>query len=63
MFTVRAFHRWAKRAEISDLALFRAIEELDAGLIDARLAATFLRKGSPLPREESGAVPERLSLT
>ena len=47
VFTVRAFHRWAKRAEISDLALFRAIKELDAGLIDARLAAHLFKKRIP----------------
>jgi len=45
----RHFHRWAKKAGLSDRALFHAVIEMTNGLIDADLGGGIVKKRVALP--------------
>jgi len=45
----RHFHRWAKKAGLSDRALFHAVIEMSNGLIDADLGGGVVKKRIALP--------------
>lgn len=39
-----AFHRWARMERVVDGALFKAAEEIEDGLVDARLGGSLIKK-------------------
>jgi hypothetical protein len=49
MLKTRHFHRWAKKAGLSDRALFHAVIEMTNGLIDADLGGGIVKKRVALP--------------
>ena len=49
LFKTRTFARWSRKAQVSDLALRKAIAEMAAGLIDADLGGSVYKKRLPLP--------------
>lgn len=44
IFKYRNFSKWAKEEKITDLALIQAVNEIEAGLIDANLGAGLYKK-------------------
>ena len=49
VFKTKGFQRWAAREGLSDEALWAAVEEMDAGLIDAKLGGYVVKKRVALP--------------
>mgnify|MGYP001812609223 CR=1 FL=1 len=49
VFKSKGFQRWAAREGLSDEALWAAVEEMDAGLIDAKLGGYVVKKRVALP--------------
>lgn len=49
MLKTRHFHRWAKKAGLSDRVLFHAVIEMANGLIDADLGGGIVKKRVALP--------------
>nr|CRH06491.1 Conserved protein of unknown function [Candidatus Magnetococcus massalia] len=55
VFKTRHFSRWARKSGLPDRALCHAIEEIEAGLIDADLGGGVVKKRVALPgRGKSG---------
>lgn len=55
IFKTRHFGRWARRAGLSDAALWEAVAEMAHGLVDADLGGRLLKKRIGLPgRGKSG---------
>jgi len=50
VFKTRHFCRWMRRTELTDQALWAAVSEMRAGLIDADLGGGVMKKRVPLPR-------------
>ncbi|MBM3553991.1 MAG: type II toxin-antitoxin system RelE/ParE family toxin [Alphaproteobacteria bacterium] len=48
-FKTRGFARWARKAGLSDAALWAAIGEMSRGLIDAQLGGGLVKKRVALP--------------
>jgi hypothetical protein len=44
VFKVKAFARWSADEGITDSALLRAVREIAAGLVDARLGGYLVKK-------------------
>lgn len=56
-FKTRRFQRWARRAGLADSTLWQAVREMQAGLVDADLGGSLLKKRVPLPgRGKRGSV-------
>jgi hypothetical protein len=49
VFKTRNFARWLKRSELTDAALFKAVQEMVSGLIDADLGGDIVKKRVALP--------------
>lgn len=49
IFKTRCFSRWAKKVKLSDRVLCEAVEEMNCGLIDAKLAHCVYKKRVALP--------------
>lgn len=47
VFKVKAFWRWARKEKIADAALFKAVVEMQKGLIDADLGGGVSKKRIP----------------
>jgi hypothetical protein len=57
VFKTRHFSRWMRKTDPADLALCRAITEMENGLIDADLGGGVVKKRVALPgRGKSGSV-------
>ncbi|MBL4868079.1 MAG: type II toxin-antitoxin system RelE/ParE family toxin [Pseudomonadales bacterium] len=57
VFKTRWFNRWASKEKLNDRALIKAIEEMEAGLVDADLGGNVYKKRVALPgRGKSGSV-------
>ncbi len=57
IFKTKTFNRWFKSTLLDDIALSAAVEEMERGLIDARLADGLYKKRLPLPgRGKRGSV-------
>lgn len=44
VFKTRHFQRWMRKTELTDAALYKAVEEMIAGLIDADLGGNVVKK-------------------
>ena len=44
VFKTRYFQRWMRKTELADVALCKAVEEMNAGLIDADLGGGVVKK-------------------
>jgi hypothetical protein len=44
IFKIRPFHRWAKKAGLTDINLINAVNEIERGLIDANLGGNLYKK-------------------
>ena len=53
IFKIKTFIRWFKSTFLDDIALSAAVEEMERGLIDARLADGFYKNAFPFPAEEN----------
>jgi hypothetical protein len=58
-FKTRSFSRWMRKTELTDRALWLAVEEISQGLIDADLGGGIVKKRIALGDEAKVAVPER----
>ncbi len=55
VFKTRHFARWLRKSELTDAALCLAVQEMAAGLIDAELGGSIVKKRVALPgRGKSG---------
>ena len=55
VFKTRHFGRWMRKTELSEKALYAAVAEMEAGLIDADLGSGVVKKRIALPgRGKSG---------
>jgi len=48
-FKIRSFQRWARKAGLDDRALWFAVQEMSAGLIDADLGGGLVKKRIAMP--------------
>ncbi|MHB8483743.1 MAG: type II toxin-antitoxin system RelE/ParE family toxin [Nitrospiria bacterium] len=56
VFKTRTFTRWARKIGLRDLALCKAVDEMEHGLIDADIGGGVIKKRIPLPgRDKSGS--------
>ena len=56
VFKTRPFARWLRKTDLDDDALFRAVADMERGLIDADLGGGVLKKRVALPgRGKSGS--------
>lgn len=56
VFKTRSFVRWMRKTDLPDTALCKAVDEMSAGLIDADLGGSIIKKRVPLPgRGKSGS--------
>lgn len=51
IFKTRYFSRWMRKTELSDELLYRAICEMEQGLIDADLGGGLFKKRIALPKK------------
>lgn len=56
IYKTRQFNRWARKVDLSDQALCRAVMEIRQGLIDAELGGGIIKKESPCQDKASAAV-------
>lgn len=57
VFKTGSFHRWMRKAGLSDEALCAAVREMERGLIDAQLGGGVVKKRVAVPgRGKSGGV-------
>lgn len=49
IYKTRHFNRWARKADLPDKALFRAVIEIRQGLVDADLGGGIIKKRIALP--------------
>ncbi|HEY4745430.1 MAG TPA: type II toxin-antitoxin system RelE/ParE family toxin [Desulfuromonadaceae bacterium] len=49
IYKTRHFNRWARKAELTDRALCRAVAEIRQGLVDADLGGGIIKKRVALP--------------
>jgi hypothetical protein len=44
IFTTKTFRRWMSKADVTDIALIGAIQEMELGLVDAELGSHLFKK-------------------
>jgi hypothetical protein len=44
IFTTKTFSKWQRKTGLSDKSLIKAIQEIQSGLVDARLAKGLVKK-------------------
>lgn len=49
IYKTRHFHRWSRKADLPDQALYRAVVEIRQGLVDADLGGGIIKKRIALP--------------
>ncbi len=49
IYKTRQFNRWARKADLPDQALYRAVMEIRQGLVDADLGGGIVKKRIALP--------------
>ncbi len=56
VFKTRVFNRWAVKAGVTDIALLKAVSDIERGLIDADLGGNLFKQRVALPgRGKSGS--------
>ena len=63
IFKTRYFSRWMRKTELSDESLYRAICEMEQGLIDADLGGGLFKKRIALPRKDKSGSTRTLLAT
>ena len=57
IFALKRFHSWAKKHELTDALLQRAVEEIEAGIVEANLGGNLYKKRiATKGRGKSGSV-------